>query len=200
MPDQRWDATQTAVLDAVIACAEESGFRSLTTRRVAEVAGVNEVTIFRRFGSKAKLIAAAFEREATSITEQIGEFSGDLNADLERIAAAMWDAAGRRRMTLPVILSELATNEELRAAASHSMNAVGTVAATLERYQRDGLLITEPPLQAYASLIGPLVYLGIVSRLLPEPPAVDIADHVRRFLDGHAPTAKRTNSHHKKEK
>jgi AcrR family transcriptional regulator len=197
MSAPRWDATQTAVLDAVIACAEESGFRSLTTRRVAEVAGVNEVTIFRRFGSKAQLIAAAFEREAAAISDQVGEYSGDLHADLERIAATMWDAAGRRRLTLPVILSELATNAELRAAAGHSMNAVARVAAMLERYQRDGLLSEEPPLQTYAALIGPLVYLGIVSRLLPEPPDINIPNHVRQFLDGHA--AKR-KSHHKKEK
>ncbi|WP_163686685.1 TetR/AcrR family transcriptional regulator [Mycolicibacterium gadium] len=186
MPHQDWDATQTAVLDAVIACAEESGFRALTTRRVADVAGVNEVTIFRRFGSKAKLIAAAFEREAAAIGDQVGEHSGDLRADLERIAAAIWDAAGRRRLTLPVILSELSTNAELRAAAGHSMDAVARVAATLERYQDDGLLLKEPPLQAYASLVGPLVYLGIISRLLPQPPEVDIATHVQRFLDGHA--------------
>ncbi|WP_117211040.1 TetR/AcrR family transcriptional regulator [Allorhizocola rhizosphaerae] len=186
MSNREWDATQTAVLDAVIACANESGFRSLTTRRVAEVAGVNEVTIFRRFGSKAQLIAAAFEREASEIGAQVGEYTGDLHADLERIVAAIWNAAGRRRLTIPVILSELATNEELRAAAGHSMNMVGKVAAILARYQNDGLLVKEPPLLAHASLVGPLVFLGIVSRLLPEPPAVDIADHVRRFLEGHA--------------
>lgn len=183
-----WDATQSAVLDAVIACAEESGFRTLTTRRVADVAGVNEVTIFRRFGSKAKLVAAAFEREALSIADQIGDYTGDLHADLERVAATIWDAAGRRRLLLPVILSELATNEELRSAAGHSMNAVAAVAAMLERYQDDGLLLRESPLQAYAALVGPLVYLGIVSRLLPEPPVVDLVAHVERFLDGHAPS------------
>lgn len=197
MATRHWDETQTAVLDAVIACAEEGGFRTLTTRRVAEVAGVNEVTIFRRFGSKAKLIAAAFEREATAIGDSVGEYSGDLRADLERIATTIWDAAGRRRLTLPVILSELSTNAELRAAAGHSMNAVARVAAILERYQDDGLLTKEPPLLAYASLIGPLVYLGIVSRLLPQQPDIDMTAHVERFLDGHAGQVK---SHRKREK
>lgn len=197
MARQVWDATQTALLDAVITCAEETGFRALTTRRVAEVAGVNEVTVFRRFGSRAKLIAAAFEREATVIGDSVGEYSGDLKADLERIVTAIWDAAGRRRLTLPVILSELSTNEELRAAAGHSMNAVSRVAGILQRYQDDGLLAEESPLLAYASLVGPLVYVGIVSRLLPEKPDIDPAAHVERFLDGHSG---RVNSHRKKEK
>lgn len=178
------DATQIAVLDAAIACAEESGFRSITTRRIAEVAGVNEVTIFRRFGSKAAVIAAAFEREAAAISDQIGDYTGDLQADLERMASAIWNAAGRRRKTLPVILSELSSNEDLRAGASHSMNAVADAAAMLERYQREGRLIDESPLQAYAALVGPLVYLGIVTPLVDEPPVLDISAHVRRFLSG----------------
>ena len=37
----------------------ESGFRGATTRRIAEAAGVNEVTLFRHFKSKSALISEA---------------------------------------------------------------------------------------------------------------------------------------------
>ncbi len=37
----------------------EAGYRGATTRRIAERAGVNEVTIFRHFGSKRELIQEA---------------------------------------------------------------------------------------------------------------------------------------------
>lgn len=40
-----------------------SGFRGTTTRRIAEEAGVNEVTLFRLFGSKAALIAEAMRTQ-----------------------------------------------------------------------------------------------------------------------------------------
>lgn len=185
MTGPKWDATQIAILDAVVACAERSGFGGLTTRQVAELAGVNEVTVFRRFGSKAGLIAATFEREASTMASAIGDYTGDLNADLRRIVAAIWDGTGRRKLVIPAILSELAHNAELRSAAEHSMNEVRRVVGIVERYQREGALIEEPPLQAYAALVGPLVYLGIVSRLLPEPPPVDLAAHVSRYLQGH---------------
>lgn len=174
-----------AVLDAAVVCAEQCGFSGLTTRRVAELAGVNEVTIFRRFGSKAGLIAAAFEREASAMASAVGDYTGDLHADLLRMVSAVWDATGRRKLVIPAILSELANNAELRSAATHSIKEVGRVTEILARYQRHGLLIEEPPLQAYAALVGPLVYLGIVSRLLPEPPAVDLAAHVQTYLQGH---------------
>ncbi len=41
----------------------EFGFRGATTRRIAEEAGVNEVTLFRTFGSKAALIVEVLERQ-----------------------------------------------------------------------------------------------------------------------------------------
>lgn len=47
------------ILDAARKVFGEFGFRGATTRRIAQEAGVNEVTLFRTFGSKAALIAEA---------------------------------------------------------------------------------------------------------------------------------------------
>ncbi len=47
------------ILDAARKVFGEFGFRGATTRRIAQEAGVNEVTLFRLFGSKAALIAEA---------------------------------------------------------------------------------------------------------------------------------------------
>jgi AcrR family transcriptional regulator len=40
------------ILDAAAQVFAQHGFRGSTTRRIAEAAGVNEITIFRQFGSK----------------------------------------------------------------------------------------------------------------------------------------------------
>ena len=40
------------ILLAATALYAETGFRGATTRQIAELAGVNEVTLFRQFGSK----------------------------------------------------------------------------------------------------------------------------------------------------
>ena len=50
MAQPKWDATQLAVLDAAVTCAEQVGFGAMTTRRVAELAGVNEVSLARVMG------------------------------------------------------------------------------------------------------------------------------------------------------
>ena len=52
------------ILDAALTVVVERGYLGATTRAIAKAAGVNEVTLFRRFGSKDKLLGAAIGREA----------------------------------------------------------------------------------------------------------------------------------------
>jgi AcrR family transcriptional regulator len=50
------------LIEAAIRVFAESGFRGATTRRIAEAAGVNEVTLFRLFKTKGALIDEAARR------------------------------------------------------------------------------------------------------------------------------------------
>lgn len=54
--------TEDRILDAAARIFEEVGFRETTTRRIATEAGVNEVTLFRHFGSKEQLLMRAVQR------------------------------------------------------------------------------------------------------------------------------------------
>lgn len=51
--------TRDVILAAALETYSRCGFRGATTRRIAETAGVNEVTIFRHFGSKEALLGEA---------------------------------------------------------------------------------------------------------------------------------------------
>jgi AcrR family transcriptional regulator len=55
------------IITAAMTAYAESGFQGATTRRVAEIAGVNEVTIFRNFGSKAALMDQALVRQVAAL-------------------------------------------------------------------------------------------------------------------------------------
>lgn len=67
--------TATRVLDAAAALFAEKGYSATTTRAIAQKAGVNEVTIFRRFGSKKGILAALgaqwSERMAGYVIERV---------------------------------------------------------------------------------------------------------------------------------
>ena len=56
--------TRTELLKAAAAVFAQHGSRGSTTRRIAEAAGVNEVTLFRYFGSKEALLQEAIAHSA----------------------------------------------------------------------------------------------------------------------------------------
>lgn len=53
--------TRDKIIDAAMELVIEKGYSDMTTLDIAEKAGVNEVTLFRRFGTKKDIILAALE-------------------------------------------------------------------------------------------------------------------------------------------
>jgi AcrR family transcriptional regulator len=58
------------LLEAAVKVFAETGFRGATTRRIAQEAGVNEVTLFRQFGSKEGLILEAVLRAVARLQDE----------------------------------------------------------------------------------------------------------------------------------
>ena len=75
------------IITAAMTAYAESGFQGATTRRVAEIAGVNEVTIFRNFGSKAALMDEAAKIGAIAGLGQMGANAKDAVKDLRKVVA-----------------------------------------------------------------------------------------------------------------
>jgi AcrR family transcriptional regulator len=57
---------RTRILEAARRVYSQFGWRGATTRRIAEAAGVNEVTIFRQFGTKDALLDAVMAHSAST--------------------------------------------------------------------------------------------------------------------------------------
>ncbi|GEM_PF-147016 len=55
-------STSERILDAAIQLVSEKGYAAATTRSIAELAGVNEVTVFRHFGNKRGILKAIIDR------------------------------------------------------------------------------------------------------------------------------------------
>jgi AcrR family transcriptional regulator len=58
------------LLEAAVKVFADAGFRGATTRRIAQEAGVNEVTLFRQFGSKEGLIIEAVLRSVVRLQHE----------------------------------------------------------------------------------------------------------------------------------
>src|SRR5262245_64568672 len=82
-------ASRERLLEAASRVFALQGLRGATTRGIAEAAGVNEITLFRLFGTKERLLAAVLERAATVQANALADdklWTGDLENDLRRYA------------------------------------------------------------------------------------------------------------------
>ncbi len=54
--------TAERIIEAALQLISEKGYTAATTKTIAELAGVNEVTLFRHFGNKRGLLKAIVEQ------------------------------------------------------------------------------------------------------------------------------------------
>jgi AcrR family transcriptional regulator len=173
------------ILDAALAVWREQGFRDATTRKVAERAGIGEITLFRRFGDKVGLFGAALSTEAEVFRAAGATYSGDLNEDLVRTVDAYQDLLARNGGIILDFLIEAPKNPDLARIRQIPMTAVASVASVIARYQAEGLLGPGSPMELVTELLGPLVMRYAVSRAqvgLQMYVSADVV--VARFLAG----------------
>jgi AcrR family transcriptional regulator len=179
------------ILHAALEVLAQEGYVGATTRQIAAAAGINEVTLFRRFGSKQKLLKAAVEQEAAAFAAAGIEYSGDVAADLLRVVHFYQHIVEDRGRLIAVLLAEVPRQPELLELMQTPLEIMARVGALLERYQAEGALIKEPPMQAFMALVGPLFLGGILGyvsggRAGMAPAALDASAHVQRYLGGRA--------------
>ncbi|MDF5732747.1 MAG: TetR/AcrR family transcriptional regulator [Rhizonema sp. PD38] len=77
--------TKARLIEAATQVFASAGLQGATTREIARVAGVNEVTLFRHFTSKEQLLEAVIENTLALQTEALAhpdEWTQDLRIDL----------------------------------------------------------------------------------------------------------------------
>jgi len=81
--------TRARLIEAATQVFAQAGLQGATTREIARVAGVNEVTLFRHFASKEQLLKAVIENVLALQIEAIAhpeEWTQDLRVDLKHYA------------------------------------------------------------------------------------------------------------------
>ncbi|GAB4514839.1 MAG: TetR/AcrR family transcriptional regulator [Anaerolineae bacterium] len=172
-----------AVMQVIIA----RGYDGATTRQLATAAGISEVTLFRKYGSKAELIRRAVAHIAEEMNfEAVVRYTGDVVADLLRIVERYLTLMQTYGEFMAVLIPEMHRHPELRDAMARPFQVMQAIGELLARYQEEGVLRPEHPLHSAAALLGPLVYFAMARGTTFEaqiPPA-EPETHVLRFLEG----------------
>ena len=168
----------------------EGGYHGATTRRIASAAGVNEITLFRHFGSKEVLLREALARCQFAIAAPLPEEPDDPVRELTEWSRAHLRDLQARAPLIRTCLSEFAEHPDLvTPEMSCPARAVRALAGYLERLKQCGL--TSAPFDGPAAatmLMGALFSDAIGRDLVPDmydnDPEDALTAYVTLFLRG----------------
>lgn len=177
------------IFDITTMAYAQNGFERTATKDIAAKAGVNETTLYRRFGTKGALIRTAITHVLQA--SPFGQISGagDLRADLITIVDAYIATFRTYGNVVATLLIEAPRYEELAGVHDVLKPNLLRVAKILEAHQARGHLVPGPPLGLALKLIAPLAMLGLLKNaamaLPSELDGFDSAAIVEEFLTGH---------------
>lgn len=185
------DETAVRILEAALGILTRSGIRGATTRAIAKAADVNEVTLFRRFGTKAELLRTAISHRLEEAMGSSAEFTGDLESDLIRLAAEYRSALETFGPLARIIVSEVAHTPDLEPAVETARRFYRGIGELFRRYHEIGELEPEPVWWTVSSFLGPLAIPFVIEETAPSDPdsPFDPRMYVKRFLDGRRASA-----------
>jgi len=185
-------ASRQKLLAAAARIYGESGFRGATTRRIADEAGVNEVTLFRLFGSKSALIAEAIREHAPRATEPGGLPDEPVEPEHELSAwcdAQLTHLRGARSM-IRKAMGEIEEHPEMAPCMSEgTQNAFRELLDYVARLPRAGDGISENEIRTAAAMLISALFGDAMGRemmpmLYPQPESDAAALYSRSFLRG----------------
>ncbi|WP_428645875.1 TetR/AcrR family transcriptional regulator [Roseibium sp.] len=165
----------------------ERGFGGTTTKEIAERAGVNEVTLFRRFGSKAALMEAAISDTLSKAPFAQVSASDDVVIDLRKVVEGYLATFETHSGLALTLFSQVPRQPELRGVTPVLMQNMQSVARIVATHQAKGRIRPGDPIRFTIDLIAPLAITGFVKEMGigPGHAGLDVGEYVRTYLAGH---------------
>jgi AcrR family transcriptional regulator len=176
------------ILAAAAGVFAQHGFRGSTTRRIADAAGVNEITLFRQFGSKEALILEAMRHLTQSAgLETLPDVPVDPETELAGWSESFIQHLRLRSAIIRKTMSEIEERPEMIECASYvPRRASNDLCIYLTALKREGW-ITEKfePKTAAAMLMGAIFADAMGREIMPDvypQPAGKAAQMYARLL------------------
>ncbi|MEK6688628.1 MAG: TetR family transcriptional regulator [Gemmatimonadota bacterium] len=194
---------RTRTLTAAATVFAEVGFRGATTRRIASEAEVNEITLFRHFGSKERLLREAVHAASARYGgASLPELPKRPRQELLVWAREQMARLRERRGLIRTCMAEVAAHPKLAQPGNHTSFAAAQLTGYLEQLTETGLATARfEPAAATQMLMGALFAdaLGrdMMPDLYPNDPDQAVEQYVELFLRGigcGAATRRRTKS------
>ena len=177
------------ILQAAARVYAQHGFRGATTRLIAIEAGVNEVTLFRTFGSKAALFEAMMQCHAAATPlPELPTPPLDPHAEITRWCAALLAQMRESRSMIRKSFGELEERPDAAVSVCEGPNSAATLLTTyVGRLQQAGLADEDADVSTAVSMFmstmfGDTICRDVMSDAFPQPAEEAPAMYVRSFL------------------
>jgi AcrR family transcriptional regulator len=164
------------ILSAAAGVYAQYGFRGATTRLIATAAGVNEVTLFRTFGSKAQLLQAMLHCQAEAATVPLlPDRVGDPVADLTDWCGRMLEYLRGHAQIIRKTIGEALERPDAACAACERPNSAGqSLVLYLENLRELELIdedtdVSTAKSMLMASMFGDALYRDVMPDSWPQP-------------------------------
>ena len=179
-------STRESILDVTARLYADHGWRGTTTRRIAEAAGVNEVTIFRQFGSKDSLLLEAIRcASAGEGDEALPEVPVDLRAELLRWATKTHAVLTARRGIVRTCLAELEERPELTPTICEGkLLAYNDGVRYLRAARERGLIGSDASIEGAFVMLMHVIFVDAMTRdAIPQNHPLSADEALRMFVD-----------------
>ncbi len=157
------------ILCAAVRVFEEHGIRGATTRRIADAAEVNEVTLFRHFGSKEKLMMQALEWAASAAADcplcLLPEEPSDPSGELTEWARLHMITMHERRMLIRTSIGEFEENPDVTSCGTQiTIRIAEDLHTYIVRLQERGMALSDYDARAATSLLMGALFSDAINR------------------------------------
>jgi outer membrane protein TolC/plasmid stabilization system protein ParE len=158
--------TRDQILAAAARLYGEHGFRGTTTRRIAEQAGCNEVTLFRVFGSKTALLLEALRvHGAAPNLAKLPDLPVDPVEELTAWCTHKRRSISQMRSLIRKTMSEFEENPEMPKCMTHGANLTYTMLREyFERLARAGFIPSNADAPAAAAMLMSAIFHDAIAR------------------------------------
>ena len=184
--DEDVTGSRQRILAAALRIYGEHGFSGSTTRRIATEARVNEVTIFRQFGSKAALMAeAVLTPPAVPPIPMLPDTPGNPVAELHTWALQLLDWLRETRTVIRRSFAETTDHPEVAGRLHSHVEAWNTTLREyISRLEEQGAVQGSPDTDIASSMfISSLLTDGLGRIELPNMFSVNAEESTARYVN-----------------
>lgn len=187
-PLSKSEETHQRIFTAASQLFAEKGYAETTTRAIAEAAGINEVTLFRHFGSKENLVKTIMEQHggAAIASDLQARLSGDYEKDLALIGNAIMKVMTERSDAMRMAICEAGNFPELQQVVAENPRQLRHMLARYFKDQMSKGILTQghPEVLAQAFLGMFFSYVVLKGFLLDDlQPQVSREEIVETFVE-----------------